>query len=207
MTPRLASSDAPPVYKAALDSGATTTCFPSHYRGNNYQPVTQPSDSLLAQAANDEIIASVATDQLNEPNLPPIAKEAHLFHEISVPFLSVNNLCKGNLAVLFNGPKATVFKPDRSNLPIPGETVLEGHLDNQSELYMVDIHGTNPTHTKLQRGNTRKPKLHSTKSLTIRTVPALINFYHMTLGAPPISTWITGIDKGWFTSFPGLTSA
>jgi len=26
------------------------------------------------------------------------------------------------------------------------------------------------------------------------------------MGAPPISTWIKCIDKGWFTSFPGLTS-
>ena len=26
------------------------------------------------------------------------------------------------------------------------------------------------------------------------------------MGAPPISTWIRAIDKGWFSSFPGLTS-
>ena len=41
----------------------------------------------------------------------------------------------------------------------------------------------------------------------MRTIPALINYYHMTMGAPPINTWIKGIDNGWFTSFPGLTSA
>ena len=103
--------------KAALDSAATTTCFPSSHRGTAYQPVTTPKDSLLAQAANDEIIASVATDSLNEPNLPAIAKESHLFNEFTVPLPSVNNLCKANLAVLFHGPKATVFKSDITNYP------------------------------------------------------------------------------------------
>ena len=41
----------------------------------------------------------------------------------------------------------------------------------------------------------------------IRTVPALIDYYHVTLGAPPIVTWLEAINKGWFQSWPGLTAA
>ena len=27
------------------------------------------------------------------------------------------------------------------------------------------------------------------------------------MGAPPITTWLNAMNKGWFTSFPGLTSS
>ena len=81
---------------------------------------------------------------------------------------------------------------------------------------MVNVHGTN--HGILPEGKTLRQEkgiptahkirtFHSANSVTIRTVPALINYYHMTMGAPPITTWIKAIDNGWFTSFPGLTSA
>ena len=63
--------------------------------------------------------------------------------EMTTPLLSVNKLCKGDLAVLFQGEKATVFKPTAPRLTIPGEQVLEGKLDKATELCMVDI----PTHT------------------------------------------------------------
>ena len=47
---------------------------------------------------------------------------------------------------------------------------------------------------------------HRANALTIRAVPALIDYYHMCLGAPPIKSWLAAIDKGWFTSWPGLTA-
>ena len=77
---------------------------------------------------------------------------------------------------------------------------------------MVNINSSSPY--TLQGGNpsskynnvNRITTYHRANSITIRTIPALINFYHLTLGAPSISTWLAGIDKGWFSSFPGLTS-
>ena len=143
-----------PTYKAALDSAATTNCFPANYRGTNHQPHTIPSQAILAQTANDAIMTSIATDQLNAPKLPLIARKTHLFSEINVPLLSVNKLCAGDLAVLFHGPNATVFKPTQPTISIDGEPVLHGTLDKTTELYMVDIAGSNPC--KLQRGNITK---------------------------------------------------
>ena len=80
---------------------------------------------------------------------------------------------------------------------------------------MVNVHGKD--HATLPGGNTTpnatKAKatatsttFHRANSITIKTVPALINYYHMTMGAPPVNTWIKAIDNGWFTSFHGLTS-
>merc|ERR1712025_661378 len=99
----------------------------------------------MVQTANDTIMASIAIDQLNEPGLPDVSREAHLFKEISVPLLSVNKLCAGDLAVLFHGPNATVFKPSHPTISIDGEPILLGTLDKTTELYMVDIAGSSTT--------------------------------------------------------------
>ena len=136
-------------------------------------------------------------------------------------------MCAGKLAVLFYGTEATVFKPNKKTIYIDGSAVLIGSLDKEKELYTVNVHGRSPS--TFQRGNTiaknqnalihaksinhtsfnhaRNITFHRTNSINIRAIPALINYYHMTMGAPPISTWLNGIDKGWFTSFSGLTSA
>ena len=78
----------PPICKAALDSAATTNCFPASYRGMDHQPHTRPSEAITAQTANDTVMASIATDQLNAPKLPMIARQTHLFKEINIPLLS-----------------------------------------------------------------------------------------------------------------------
>ena len=96
-------------------------------------------------------MTSIATDQLNAPNLPLVARRTHLFKEINVPLLSVNKLCAGDLAVLFYGPNATVFKPTQPTIFIDGEPVLYGTLDKTTELYLVDI-ATGSTPSKLQGG-------------------------------------------------------
>ena len=51
---------------------------------------------------------------------------------------------------------------------------------------MVSLHD----HDTLPGGNTHTSctKHWAASAYTIKTVPALINFYHYTLGAPPIST-------------------
>ena len=121
------------IHKTALDSGATTNCFPASFRGINYQPTTT-DNAILAQVANDKIIVSTATDRLNEPALPPSARDVNLFKEVSVPLLSVNKICAGDLAVLFYGSEAAVFKPSVKTLKIDGAPILLGKLDKHTEL-------------------------------------------------------------------------
>ena len=77
---------ATPIFKAALDSAATTNCFPANYRGTNHQPHTKPSEAIIAQTANDSIMTSIATDLLNTLKLPLSARKTHLFNEINIPY-------------------------------------------------------------------------------------------------------------------------
>ena len=229
------------IFRSALDSGATTNCFPAHYRGTDYQ-LTRPEHGILAQVANDEIITSVGKDVLNIPELPRSAREAHLFDEISIPLLSVNKICDSDLGVLFLGNNATVFKPTRSTVEIAGTPLLTGSRDKETEMYMVNVpsttprtllggntlgsasyndtkqtraicsnqttipHSSNTTTNQNTTSTNQLNRIHKANSITIKSIPALINFYHMTMGAPPIRSWLNAIAKGWFTSFPGLTN-
>jgi hypothetical protein len=44
------------------------------------------------------------------------------------------------------------------------------------------------------------------KSYEVKTVDALINYYHMTLGSPTINEWINCINKFWIKPWYGLTA-
>ena len=199
----------PSTIQAALDSGASANCFPSTHIGSNHQEVS-PIDATRAQVADDRIITASATDELALQHLPTISKQVDKYEDISTPLLSVNKLCKGDLAVLFQGDKATVFKPTTPQLPIQGKQVLEGKLDKATELHMVDIPTNNPC--KLRGGTnhakqaTRTTAITQARQITIRTVPLLMQHCHKCLGAPPISTLLQAADKGWLMSFPGLTA-
>ena len=128
--------------------------------------------------------------------------------EITTPLLSVNKLCKGDLAVLFQGETATAFKPT-APITIPGDQVLEGKLDMPTELCMVDIPSKHPckfpggiNHAKLT--TTATPT--QARQITIRTVPLLTQHHHKCPGAPPLGALPHAADRGWLMSFPGLTA-
>ena len=100
-------------------------------------------EATQAQVADDRIITASATDELALPQLPTIGRQVDKHDAIGTPPLSVNELCKGDLAVLFQGDKATVFKPTTSQHPIHGHQILEGKLDKSAELCMVNVPTTN----------------------------------------------------------------
>ena len=82
-----------------------------------------------------------------------ILQEKPIYSKKSVfQLLSINELCAGDLAVLFHDSNATVFKPTHPTINIDGEPVLLGSLDKATELYMVDIHGNNTNPCKLPGG-------------------------------------------------------
>ena len=190
--------------QAALDSGASANCFPTTCIGTNHQPVT-PLEATKAQVADDRIVTASATDAIALEQLPEVSRQMDKHDEMTTPLLSVNKLCKGDLALLFQGEKATVFKPSAPQLTIPREQVLEGTLDKTTELHMVDVPTEHPCKFP---GGMNHAKLATTQArqMTIRTVPLLMQHHHKCLGAPPISTLLQAADKGWSMSFPGLTA-
>ena len=145
--------------------------MPHTYVGSAHRNV-RPHEGIGVITADDTIIQSSATDALALHKLPAATRSCHKFKEITMPLISVNRLCQGDLEVLFKGQQVTVTDAY-------GTTVMAGELDPTTELYMVNLHDTPDTYT-LPGGitPTNKPigKASARSAYTIKTVPALINF-------------------------------
>ena len=185
--------------QGALDSAATSHFTPETYIGTNHQPTTH---GIKVQCANDTYMTSTATDELALSKLPLVARSCHKFADITIPLLSVYRLCEANLEVCFRRDHVQVTNPQ-------GKTVLLGELDPQTKLYMVSMHDemVNPPHTTQPTHRAHYTlQARANGAYTVQAAPTLTNFYHATLGYPPIQSWLRAIDKGYFVGWPGLTS-
>ena len=109
-------------------------------------------EATKAQVADDRIITAFDADELALQHIPTISRQVDKCDDIGAPLLSVNKLCKGNLAVLFQGNKATVFQPSTPQIPIHGKRVLEGKLDKETEFTWWTFQPTTPTHANFKGG-------------------------------------------------------
>ena len=185
----------------ALDSAATSHFLPEQYVGTDHK---NTPNGILVGCANGSVMRAVATDQLNIRALPIAAKRAHKFKndEISLPLISVPQLCDSNMTVHFTKSKVTVVNDT-------GKTVLEGNRDPVQNLYMVPISDTVPIKVR-QSENSNQPVTSPTAQTAagayeIRAMPALIAYLHAASGYPPKETWLRAIEANYYTSFPVLT--
>ena len=195
---------------ATLDSGASYHFLQDTFNGTNHSNNEQ---GLPVETACGAIIKSNGTDAIPLPQVPRKARKCHKFasEDLNMPLLSVKQLCDSDLAVVFQKDKVQVIKPTASKVEVPGDTLIEGQVDPQTQLYMVNL-PTNQAPITAPGGDTcihndNRYLSHKANLITIKPVQQLINFYHMTFGAPPISSWKKAIQNGWFTTWPGLTAS
>ena len=129
---------------AAIDSGASGNQYPSDYDRENHNPL---DPKVTVGCANNVAIKSKAQDTIRFKNLPTKAKVCHNFDEITTPILSVSQLCKNKMTVIFND-KGVLVNNSKN------ETVIRGHLDVGNNLYMVPVDNT---YVHLQH-QTRRPE-------------------------------------------------
>ena len=117
---------------AAIDSGASGNYYPSNYQGENHNPL---APKIIVRCANDAAIKSKAQDTIQYKKIPTKAKICQKFDKITTPLISVSQLCKSKMTVTFNNKGVLVNNSE-------GETVIRGHLDLGSNLYMVPADDT-----------------------------------------------------------------
>ena len=188
--------------QGAMDSGATGHFLPESFNGGRHFPVT---DGIIVGCANDSTMVSTATDIIPLTNLPQQAKHCDKFPDITTPLVSVPKLCGANLDVLFSGEQVTVTNKQ-------GHTLLTGQQDPTTKLYMVPL---SDQAIELQKGGQQhfgppqapfKPLHTAAGAYEVNTLENQINFYHASLGYPPISTLIKAIEKNYLTGWDGLTT-
>jgi hypothetical protein len=143
---------------------------------------------------------SVATTQLDIPELSIKAKKAFHFHEMEQPLLSISLLADDGCQINLTKENIIVTKNDK--------IILKGIRDEVSTLWMIPI----KHHKKvklLAHELPSVPLVHAANSAYHKpTIAKLMAYLNATIRSPPVKTLCSNaIDNDWLNSFPGLTSS
>jgi hypothetical protein len=141
------------------------------------------------------IMHSTGTDLLSLPRLPTNARGCHKFNEVTTSIFSVGKLCDNGLHIIFSDTNVVVT--DTAPV-ITGNVVMEGRRNGGVYSTPMSQPATLPRVTTASISGTASLATNATEEYEVKTVDALINYYHMILGSPPISEWINCINKSWF---------
>jgi hypothetical protein len=178
--------------ETVADSAATGHFFPNqNNRSNKHKEIE-------VVCANNETMVSVATTELDIPELSSKAKTAYCFNEMKQPLLSIPLLADNGCKISLTANNIIVTKNNK--------TILKGIRDTVSTLWMIPI----KHHKKallLAQDLPSVPVLHAANSAYHQpTIAKLMAFHNATIGSIPVVTLCNAIDNDWLTSFPGLTS-
>ena len=162
-----------------VDSGCT-----SHYikqNSNILQHVTKKEIAVMLP--NGQCMRSSKVTNLNIPNSSQIGNQAHLFQDLtSGNLLSVGQLCNDGYDVTFTKNKVTF---DKNN-----QTMLTGKRRLHDGMWTITL----------------PPPQKANIVIQYKPVGDAIKFLHAACFSPCVSSWCKAIDKGFFKTWPGLTS-
>lgn len=179
-------------------TGIADTGASGHYLRTNdpHQIDGTPKPPIMVGLPNGASLHSTNKNcTLALPQLPKGARDAHILPGLTHSSLvSIGKLCDAGCTASFNQQKVIVHKK--------GNTLLEGKRDFRTGLWRFPL-SNNKTTT-----NTVGPSPnHQTNSAyQTTTISTLIDFLHATAFSPVKSTWIKAIQRGFFRSWPGLTT-
>ena len=142
------------------------------------------------------MMRAVATDKLSLKALPDRARDYHKFSDITLPLVSVPQLCDSNMDVLFAKTSVTVTNAT-------GDTVLEGHRDPFRNLYMVPLENSPPP-TRVVSAMIDDPIVLSrhtaSNAYEIKAVTVLVSYFHAAAGFPAKGTWLRVVEANLFST-------
>eukprot|EP00532_Pseudo-nitzschia_australis_P000442 CAMPEP_0168189478 /NCGR_PEP_ID=MMETSP0139_2-20121125/16376_1 /TAXON_ID=44445 /ORGANISM="Pseudo-nitzschia australis, Strain 10249 10 AB" /LENGTH=177 /DNA_ID=CAMNT_0008112333 /DNA_START=527 /DNA_END=1056 /DNA_ORIENTATION=- len=137
---------------------------------------------------------ATARDILAIPELPESARGCHKFKDIHLPLISVPKLCRAGCKVQFSKTKVDVTSQSRQHL-------ITGILDPMRNLYMFPIPDCTPVPAAMPG-----PQAHTAhNAYAIKSTRTLLQYLHATANFSPLSTFKDAINKGAYTTWPGLT--
>ena len=180
---------------AIADSGTS-----GHFLGINSACVNKmkTNEGINVQLPDGSCITSTHTASLNLPQLPPEARKAHIFPELTHALISISMLCKQGLMAIFDDEKVYITKD--------GGVILHGEINIHTGLYMIDIEGKMTPHPKLNVNhlhNIGAVKRFAYNAYEIKAKKELVEYYHRCCFSPVISTWITAIKMVIFVHGQG----
>ena len=183
--------------KVIIDSGASDNYFPASYNDEAHDDNITPES---VGNANGTIMKSVASDRFILEGVPDAARKCKKFVENQIPLVSVGRLCVHGLIVAFDMNSVYIMNKN-------GQLIVNGHRDPLRNLYLIPIETIDAVPRVPRIGSRLNQQVIAAKVYEIRAVPALILYLHACAGYIPKDTWIAAINAGFYTIWPGLTSA
>jgi hypothetical protein len=181
------------IINTVADSAATGHFFPNKNNGKNSH------NTIEVVCANNQTMESVATTQLDIPELSMKAKTAFQFNEMKQPLLSILLLADDGCKINLTKDNIVVTKNEK--------IILKGIRDKISTLWMIPIKHHKKVNLLAQKLPS-VPLVHAANSAYHQpTIAKLMAFLNATIGSLPVKTLCNAIDNDWVTSFPGLTSS
>ena len=178
---------------AIADTGASSHYLrpndPHDKNGTTKPPITVglPNGDLLQ--------STTQACQLSLPQLPDKAREAHIIPGLTHSSLvSIGKLCDEGCEATFNKKEVHIIKDN--------EIILTGQRDLHTGLWRIPL--TDATTNNIPKA---PASLQCHNAYQTNKIPELIQFLHATAFSPVPTTWIRAIQRGFFQSWPGLTTS
>ena len=162
-----------------VDSGCT-----SHYiKQNKSIQQHKTKNEIAVMLPNGQCMRSSEVTNLNIPNSSQTGNQAHLFQDLtSGNLLSVGQLCNDGYDVTFTKNNVTFNKNN--------QTMLTGKRRLHDGMWTITL----------------PPPQQANIIIQYKPVGDAIKFLHAACFSPCVSSWCKAIDKGFFKTWPGLTS-
>ena len=175
---------------------ADTGCT-SHYITTDTHLQHEPTTPLQVQLPNGDVMTSSTATDIPFPHTSNKAKRAHIFPTLTTAnLLSIGQLCDDGCIANFTKNEVKILKNNH--------TILQGKRNTSNGMWYVPIPRTS-THSS----QVINAALHNKANIITKLHPTsdLIRFLHAAAFSPAKSTWIKAVEKGFFSSWPGLTTA
>jgi hypothetical protein len=140
----------------------------------------------------DTLQSSTNNCSLHLPQLPQDARNAHIIPGLThSSLISIGTLCDAGCEATFHKTHVTVKKNN--------DILMTGPRDPRTGLWKLPMaNTTSPIPVVPQCANV----------LQVNTgIKRMIHYLHAAAFSPVKSTWLAAIKKGYYTSWPGLTTA
>jgi hypothetical protein len=140
------------------------------------------------------------TCTLKLPNLPRAAQTAHIFPKMQAALLSIPKLCDAGCTAHFSDTDVVIMHPN-------GTVALTGRRDPLTKLWDVPLQPTRADEPPTPSPSPPPVVVEFANSAyKQKTKQDLLAFLHAAAGSPTVATWCHAIDKGFYNTWPGLTS-
>lgn len=134
------------------------------------------------------------------PDLPPQATTAAVLPSLQQPLLSLGQFCDSGFDLILTASDVLLKKHEEVS---QYDAKSIGKRNNATGLWDIPITPQSTTIHTRQTSSTQT----ANNAYNMQTKRELITFLHAAAFSPTVTTWCAAIDKGFFCTWPGLTSA